>query len=287
VSGLGGAVDLNWLQKQFPDLKNLSALNRGGQKLVFAGTHASYGEVVLKLIHPSQAVEATKREILAVAQVNSPRVPEIFLDGTVAIPIGTCFWFLERRIVGPTLRELLATGPLSDREVLRLGLHMLETLSAAAQVKIVHRDVKPENIIRDGDGDYWLIDFGIARHLGLKSLTATVSAFGKFTPGYAPPEQFLNIKSDIDQRCDLFALGLTLYECGTGSNPFIVGTRDHLEVLKRSENMPLAPLTLNVKSAKEFADLIAAMTQKRRDHRPSKVKEAYEWMTQICDAEGV
>jgi eukaryotic-like serine/threonine-protein kinase len=90
------------------------------------------------------------------------------------------------------------------------------------------------------------IDFDIARHLRLESLTATAAAFGQFTWGYAPPEQCRNIKAQIDARSDLFALGVTLYECATGSNPFRKGARDPLEILSRIEGMPLPPLSLSI-----------------------------------------
>lgn len=286
MNGLSG-IDLRWLRQQFPHLSNLTPLSLGGQKLVFSAVHPIDGEVVLKLIHPQQNDEATRRELLAVAQVNSARVPAILEDGTISTPVGACFWFRERRIDGHTVRELVAAAPLSTPDLLRLGLQTLESLLAAEQVKIVHRDVKPENIIRDAASNFWLLDFGIARHLNLDSLTATVSAFGKFTVGYAPPEQYRNIKQDIDGRCDLFALGVTLYECATGRNPFIYGARDIVEKLNRVETMPLPTLKLTFGRAQQFADLIAAMTQKRRDHRPSTVREAHEWMKEICNAEGI
>lgn len=286
MNGLN-AIDLVWLRQQFPRLSNLNPLSVGGQKLVFAGVHPVDGEVVLKLIHPRQDHEQTRRELLAVSQVNSGRVPPILEVGTISTPVGDCSWFRERRIVGKTVRELLVLGPLSIPDLLRLGLHTLEALLDAEQANIVHRDVKPENIIRDSSGSFWLIDFGIARHLDLDSITATVSAFGKFTVGYAPQEQYRNVKAEIDARCDLFALGVTLYECATGRNPFADGARDAMEQLTRVEMMPLPRLTLTFASAQHFADLVAAMTQKRRDHRPSTVREAYDWMKEICDAEGI
>jgi serine/threonine protein kinase len=286
LNGLN-AIDLVWLQQQFPQLSNLSPLSVGGQKLVFAAVHPVDGEVVLKIIHPQQAQEQTRRELLAVSEVNSARVPPILEFGKVNTPVGDCFWFRERKITGKTVRELLALGPLSIPDLLHLGLHILETLLAAEQVKIVHRDVKPENIIQDSVGGFWLIDFGIARHLGLDSITATISAFGKFTVGYAPQEQYRNVKMEIDARCDLFALGVTLYECAIGRNPFTDGARDMMEGLTRVETMPLPRLALRFSSAEKFADLVGAMTQKRRDHRPATVKEAYDWMKEICDAEGI
>ena len=280
-------VTTTWLASQFSDLTNIQPLSHGGQKLVFSASHSTDGEVVLKLMHPQQDFDRTTRELIAAASVQSARVPEILDQGSIQSPIGDCFWFRERRILGQTVRDILRPGPFNTTRLLRMALHMLETLVAAEQANIVHRDVKPENIILDPAEEFWLIDFGLARHLGLESLTATANAFGQVTWGYAPPEQCRNIKQDIDARADLFALGVTLYECATGTNPFRDGASSVLEVLQRVESEALLPLNLSLAAASDFADLVQTMTQKRRDHRPPSVKDAYDWMRDICAAENI
>lgn len=243
--------------------------------------------MVLKLMHPAADVERTKRELIAVAQVQSARVPKILDHGAIQTPIGQCFWFLEQRIQGRTVREHLTTGPFCTTALLRLALHVSEALVAAEDVNIVHRDVKPENLILDPAGNCWLLDFGLARHLGLESLTATANVFGHVTWGYAPLEQCRNVKLQIDARADLFALGVTLYECATGTNPFREGARDALEVLRRVENGNLPRLQLSFPSASSFSDLVAALTQRQRVHRPQNAREAYSWIKEICDREGL
>lgn len=278
-------VDPAWLAQQFPELEQVRSLGQGGQKVVFAARHPADGDVVLKLIYPHQEAEAVRREILAVSQVQSPRVPRILATGQVDADLGSCIWIREQRVMGSTLRERLRSGPLTPEGVLRLGLHMLEALAQAEGVQIVHRDVKPDNIMAGHDGAFWLLDFGVARHLDLDSLTATAAPFGKFTPGYAPPEQFRNLKSTIDSRADLFALGVTLYECGTGGNPFMAA--NPMETLRNAERMPLPPLQLPIGSANDFRDLVSAMAQKRRDHRPPSAAEALAWINDICRKENV
>jgi len=224
---------------------------------------------------------------LAVSQLQTAKVPPILATGTVPSQVGDWIWFREKRVHGDTLRVRLAGGPLEPTAVLRLGRDILASLLAAEQARIVHRDVKPENIICDTNGGYWLIDFGIARHLNLQSNTATALAWGKFTLGYAPPEQTRNIKAEIDCRCDLFALGVTLYECATGTNPFRHDARTDLEIVTRVETLPLQPFTLPIADARGFTDLVASMTQKRRDHRPQSIREAIDWMNEICNLEGI
>ena len=283
----GNSLPFDWLAGQFPDLQNIQPLSQGGQKQVFSAVHPHDGDVVLKLMHVTADQERTEREILAVTQLQHVRVPKILDQGTVQDPSGDCFWFREQRIHGQTVRECLETGPFDTTDLLRLALHVSEILVAAEAVNIVHRDVKPENIIRDLIGNFWLIDFGLSRHLGLESLTATANVFGHVTWGYAPLEQCRNIKHEIDARSDLFALGVTLYECATGTNPFRVDARDALEVLQRIENGTLPRLQLLFPSASDFTELVATITQRRRIHRPKNAKEAHDWIKDICNREGV
>lgn len=280
-------IDLAWLASQFPDLSNLTPLSIGGQKLVLSADHPADGAVVLKLIRPNQDIQTTERELLAIVQVNSPRVPRVAERGQIRTPIGDCVWFREQRVQGDSVRTIVSAGAMNAADVLKLGLHVLETLAAAEAVSIVHRDVKPDNIMRDPNGDCWLLDFGLARHLTLSSLTVTGSPFGKMTVGYAPPEQSRNIKGEIDSRADLFATGVTLHECATAVHPFRSGSRDDLDTLRRVDTVPLRPLMLPINRARDLGDLVSAMTQKRRDHRPASVREAFDWMTDICRAEGL
>jgi serine/threonine-protein kinase len=191
-------IDLTWLQTSFPDLSAFRPLGEGGQKLVLAATHKLDGEVVLKIVHPRTDPEAVRREILAVQQIKSPRVPRILDQGTATTNFGPCVWLREERVSGETVRSMLANGPLPVGDILRLALHIMEALESSERAQIVHRDVKPDNIMRDASGGFWLLDFGIARHLDLLSLTATALPFGKMTLGYAPPEQCRNFKANID-----------------------------------------------------------------------------------------
>ena len=101
---------------------------------------------------------------------------------------------------------------------------LCDGLSALRAKGIVHRDIKPQNIRVRPDGTPVIIDFGLARHLGLPDLTHTLQGARIGTPGYFAPEQFDGNKRDIDHRTDLFAVGILLYEATTGEAPFIDST---------------------------------------------------------------
>ncbi|QDU14842.1 Serine/threonine-protein kinase PrkC [Gimesia maris] len=274
-------IDIAWLSSHFDELSNIESLAIGGQKFVFAANHKVDGAVVLKLIKPSIDLDHVNREILAVQRVESNRVPSILEHGQIETQLGHCFWIREKRVEGKALNEELSDGPLKYEDSYRLGIHILEALVRAEQVDIVHRDIKPQNIIKDTSGNFWLLDFGIARHLELTSLTPSAAHFGKFTAGYAPQEQFRNIKLKIDTRTDLFALGITLYESSLGHNPFHHQARDVLHILKNVEQLQLNPLSEVSSVPNNFSDFVSCLTQKRREHRPHSASEALEWLKNI------
>lgn len=268
-----------WVLSSFPDVQNIVSLRSGGQKTCFRGDHPTDGPIVIKIIHINQPMALTDREILAVDTVQSSRVPAIFEHGTLVTPSGTCKWLRERFVEGSSLRDILTAGPISFDSAVRLTRHILEAVESSERVNIVHRDIKPDNIIRDPAGDFWLIDFGIARHLTLTSLTRTGDPWGKLTLGYAPKEQMRNEKAEIDSRSDLFALGVTVVEAFTGVHPFRQPpAASDFEIVKRVETLLVAnPFTASPYEL-EFGDLISAMMQKRRDLRPRSAGEALQWL---------
>lgn len=281
------SIDPKWLNAQFPELSNILPLDVGGQKSVFTASHNTHGKNVLKIFHPSADAARALREIQAVAAILSPRVPRILDKGIASSPTGDVIWFLEEYVSGQTLRKKLQAGPLSDTEILRIGFHVLEALKEAEARRIVHRDIKPENIIVVADGSAFLLDFGLARHLDQVSLTPTAALGGIGTVGYAPPEQFRNLKADQDSRTDLFAVGVSLYECVEGVNPFRQGARDGGEILHRVETTLLPPISRQIGNSNEFTDLVLAMSRPKLSHRPASIVEAYDWIKVICDREGI
>lgn len=281
------AIDPAWLKAQFPELQNIHPLDAGGQKSVLTVEHPTDGQNVLKLFHPGADVKRAIREVEAVAAIHSPRVPRILAAGTANAPTGDVIWFREEHVNGNTLRQELQAGPMSDAAILRVGLHTLEALNEAEKCRIVHRDIKPENIMVNAAGSAFVLDFGLARHLDKVSLTPTAALGGLGTFGYAPPEQFRNLKPDQDSRTDLFAVGVTLFECVEGRNPFLEGARDPGEVLHRVETTLLPTISREIAGTREFSDLVLSMTRPKLSHRPATIAEAFAWIKDICDREGI
>jgi len=277
MSGL--TISTEWLQAQFPDYSNIVPLVQpGGQKQVYRAQHRSDGNVVLKIVHLDTEPERIEREVIAVQQIGSSRIPRIMEYGNIAVDDNALLWIREEHISGQNLRQALSSGPLNPQAVLALGFHILEALAEAENVRIVHRDVKPENIMVGTNGNFYLLDFGISRHLDLEALTAKVGG-GLGTPGYMPPEQYRNRQSEIDGRTDLFALGVTLYEAIEGRNPFLYARFGEVE--RMIETQPLPKVVRADENTSGLAELIFSMTRSRKDHRPSSVRDALDWLQEI------
>lgn len=276
-----GPFDPAFLSLQFPDLRDFVYVTAGGQKSVYSAAHSHYGKVALKIFPPSADVTRFERELDAVKGLACDAIPEIYSSGRFSTPHGECLWFVESWLDGESLRELLLSGPIHNAVVIRVAVSVLSVLKQAEAKRIVHRDVKPENIVVSKDGKRcWLLDFGIARHL--ERTTVTVGIFGPCTPGYSPPEQFRNIKDDIDARADLFALGVTLYECVEGVNPFREGTADPAEMCHRVESAPLPPVSCQIDRKNEFSDFVLALTRTKRTHRLPSAADASDWANEIA-----
>ncbi len=271
------ALSRTQLEAQVPGIRHLSALDSGGQKDVYVGDHERFGKTVLKVVRGA-GLDRALREVEAVQALSSSHVPTVFEVGTLTTPEGPVLYLVEQYVPGQTLRHILNDrGRLGVAECLNLLGALLEAAAAMEQARIVHRDIKPENIMCGEDGAVWLLDFGIARVLDLTSITDSHARFGPHTAGYAAPEQFRNRKREIDIRADLFSIGVVVYEALSGDNPFRVGAESPLEVLTRTETMPLEPLRMPADTQGELSGLLAVMCDRYPSRRPPSAQTALAW----------
>jgi len=207
----------------------LRDLGRGGAGMVFEARHLFTGRfVALKLLAPaspsSNVAESRarlQREGQAMASIRHPGVVEV-LDGGVTHD-GALYVVMEM-LEGRTLEGLLAARTrLSIENTAAVAFQLCEALGAVHQAGIVHRDVKPSNIIvvvgDDGEERVKLVDFGVAKmdQPGGDKLTGAGAILG--TPAYMSPEQLLAL-DDVDHRSDIYAVGVTMFECLSGAVPY-------------------------------------------------------------------
>ena len=259
-------------------LSDVTQIARGGQKVVFSATHPQYGNVVIKLFFKTDA--RSQREINISQNSEFDCVPAIYETGYVTYEGTNTLYVIEQRIEGEELRKRIEREEEFNlqeaADFLEQGLQFIKQLE---EKKIVHRDIKPENIIISNDGKVFFLDFGIARILGMPSLTKTEAIAGPHTPGYAAPEQFNNLKNDIDSRADLFSIGVVTYECLSGVNPFCDGARSHLEILQRTETITPISFQIQGDTQQQFMGLLSSLMGKYPSRRPKDAGQALNWLT--------
>lgn len=260
------------------EFEKIELMARGGQKIVFDGVHNSYGETVIKLYFQLNDPRSI-REIQIEKGLNLSMVPKIYETGTIEYEGTETLYIIEQKVKGTELRKVLESGRRFSLEEAVIFLEQgLEFISCIENKGIVHRDIKPENIIRADDGKIFFLDFGIARGLGADSLTRTGAMMGPHTPGYAAPEQFNNLKKEIDSRADIFSLGVVTYECITGKNPFREGSINALEVLQKTETITPVQYSIKGDTQSQFMALLGAMMGKYPSRRPRTAKQAMDWL---------
>ena len=260
------------------EFEKIELMARGGQKIVFDGVHNSYGETVIKLYFQLKDPRSL-REIQIERDLNLSMVPKIYETGTIEYEGTETLYIIEQKVKGTELRKVLESGKrFSLEEAVTFLEQGLEFIACIENKGIVHRDIKPENIIRADDGRIFFLDFGIARILGADSLTRTGAMMGPHTPGYAAPEQFNNLKKEIDSRADIFSLGVVTYECITGKNPFREGSINALEVLQKTETITPVQYSIKGDTQSQFMALLGAMMGKYPSRRPRTAKQAIDWL---------
>ncbi|MFD0635466.1 serine/threonine-protein kinase [Catenulispora yoronensis] len=170
-------------------------------------------------------------EARLLARLHHPGLVEIFDYGYV--PQGP--YLALELISGPTLRGLITAGPLAFAETMRIGRAMAETLVYVHASGVVHRDVKPSNILLDADGLPRLMDFGVSLAVDAAGTTAVGNVVG--TAAYLSPEQVLGDRADA--AADVFALGLVLIECLTGEREYPGGPAE--SAVARLHRLPTVP----------------------------------------------
>lgn len=268
------------LLQKYPSLQEIKKYPKSGQKQVFLVHIDEFGDVILKVTDSMN--ERVKREIQIVTENNIPNVPKILKYEAFQDEGDTKYYSLEEFIDGQTLTELLKKRKLSFPEKVQLLDTLLEIEVCLEGIKVVHRDIKPDNIIYDTKGAFHLIDFGIARALDLSSLTMTGISVGPHTPGYGAPELFQYDKRRIDNRADLFSIGVVAYETFLGKHPFKTGEENSVSEIWY-ETRTVMPQDYSIHGDPDglLMAFIQMLLQKQVSKRPASARQAKTWFDTI------
>ncbi len=237
-----------------------SVLGEGGMGTVYVARDATLGrDVAIKVHHSAGGAVRLRREAIAMAKLAHPNVVTVFEVGDLA---GRPFVVMEY-VTGTTLRAWLAGSPRTVREILAMVIAAGEGLAAAHDAGLIHRDVKPENVLIGSDGRARVGDFGLARELDSKDeasigaaqplaiepvhklltpMTQTGAVLG--TPAYMSPEQFAG--APVDPRADQFAFCVTVWEALWKERPFAGTSFEQLHAAIATGTLRAAPATPNV-----------------------------------------
>jgi tRNA A-37 threonylcarbamoyl transferase component Bud32 len=216
------APDPAELAPHFPQLEILELIGQGGMGAVYKARQLKLDRFVALKVLPQEwgrdpaFAERFQREARALAKLNHPHIVAVHDFGEA----GGHFYLLMEFVDGANLRRLLQSGPLEPRLALQVVPQICDALQYAHEEGVIHRDVKPENILLDARGRVKIADFGLAKLVGPSrasfTLTGTHQVMG--TLDYMAPEQRTR-PQDVDHRADIYSLGVVFYEMLTGELP--------------------------------------------------------------------
>ncbi|TDJ75979.1 MAG: serine/threonine protein kinase, partial [Planctomycetota bacterium] len=272
--------------EQIGEFRILRELGRGGMAIVYLARQESLGrEVALKVLalNPSVSVRTVQRfhrEATSAAKLHHPNIVPVY---SVGESDGVLYIAMEY-IKGETLAEHLraeqgseggepvglgwqfadANGKSFSAQVAEIIARMAEALDYAHEQGIIHRDVKPENVLIDELGHPHIVDFGLAKDIAEESISMSGDLAG--TPYYMSPEQAMAKRVKVDHRTDIFSLGVVMYEMLTRCKPFRGDTLQHI-LYEISFKEPQPVRQLNPSVSRDLETICLKAIEKKPDHR--------------------
>ncbi|MHC4780674.1 MAG: serine/threonine-protein kinase, partial [Planctomycetota bacterium] len=262
----------------------IEEVGKGAMGVVYRARHTAMGNIIaLKILHPKiskkpKLISRFLTEAMASGRLSHPNVVRGIDAGEVE---GRHFFAMEF-VDGPPLDRILTTGgPLTERKALQITLDVAKALNHAAENNVVHRDVKPANILVANSGAAKLTDLGLAVRRDTDEESGGVTMG---TPDYISPEQVRAIP-DVDIRSDIYSLGITLYQMLTGCTPYSGAPN---EVMGKHLTAAIPdPRREGADVSDDAVRILRKMTEKRREERYQKPLNLIRDLEAVSAGEGV
>jgi serine/threonine-protein kinase len=256
-------------------------LGVGGMGMVFKAVDSELGEVIaIKTLKPellsedANALERFKSEIRLARRISHRNVVRTHDLGEFS---GIYFITMEY-VEGTTLKEIVRRrGRLPIAATLTVAKQLCRALEVAHEQGVIHRDIKPQNMVVEPSGVLKVMDFGIAR-LAKRQSGMTQQGMVVGTPEYMAPEQLMG--QDIDARADIYSAGCVIYECLTGTPPITAENQFSL-VAKLIEDTPQEPIAVNREVPQALSDLVMRTLSKKPADRPQTALELHDLLAAI------
>lgn len=265
--------------QQIREYKILEKLGEGGMGIVYKAFDANLDRfVAIKAIHVihtsnTELVQRFRQEAKMQASLVHPNIVSLynfFAEGDI-------YYMVMEYLEGETLSQRLKrVGLLPPHKCIPIFLQVLQAVEYAHGKGIVHRDIKPSNILIDSDDNIKVMDFGIAKIIGDKSMTKTGTKLG--TLNFMSPEQVLGEK-DIDSRSDIFSLGITFFTMLTGQLPYNTQTESDFKLMQQIVDNDMPSVKKYYPYVPDKVDeAISKATRKVRNERFQSCKEFYNYI---------
>jgi serine/threonine protein kinase len=265
--------------KQIGKYEIIDKLGEGGFGAVYLANNTRLKKrVALKVLHPQVASDEMlaayfEREALALARLEHTHIVRVFDYDQID---GVSFIVMEY-IDGTTLDRLLRDQrAFTLDEIVSIFRQLLSALGYAHENGVIHRDIKPSNIMLTGSGEVKIADFGIAKVAGAAKLTRTGTGAGSLL--YMSPEQIKG--TNIDNRSDIYSVGVTLYQVVAGRTPFEADS-DYEIMTGHLEKAPLAPSQFKESISKDLEEVILKAIEKKPEKRFQNAQEMSEALSRI------
>jgi DNA-binding response OmpR family regulator/tRNA A-37 threonylcarbamoyl transferase component Bud32 len=259
----------------------MRVIGRGGMGMVYKARDRELAEdIAIKTLRSNAmsddptVVERFKTEIRLARRISHRNIVRTHDLGES----DGAYYVTMEYVEGITVRELIdMRGHLSVASTLGIAQQLASSLEVAHDQEVIHRDIKPQNMLLDPDGVLKVMDFGIAR---LAQHTSTLTQAGMVigTPAYMAPEQLL--AEDVDARSDLYAAGVVLYECLTGTLPF-EGASPIALIAKVLHTVPAAPAERDASIPAPLSALVMRLLDKEPTGRPGSARELRELLAEL------